>query len=88
MRIEADPIPPSPFFQEHLKRLQQHFDLESTEESKKLLIDAIASEALEGIERIKLWKSAPLEGETTCGVADLFRRRAEAISRSALALHH
>jgi len=69
-RIEADPIPPSPFFQEHLKRLQQHFDLESTEESKKLLIDAIASEALEGIERIKLWKSAPLEGETTCGVAD------------------
>ncbi|MEM9004914.1 MAG: hypothetical protein AAGE59_15495 [Cyanobacteria bacterium P01_F01_bin.86] len=51
---------PSAFFQD----LQRHFDLESGEEAKKLLIDAICDEALEGIEHIKVWKAASLEGET------------------------
>lgn len=68
--IEAGPIAPSAFFQERLARLRRHFDLESGEEAKKLLIDAICDEALEGIEHIKVWKAASLEGETTIGVAD------------------
>ncbi|MCG8363924.1 MAG: hypothetical protein MJA27_11410 [Pseudanabaenales cyanobacterium] len=68
--IEAPPMAPSAFFQERLARLRRHFDLESGEEAKKLLIDAICDEALEGIEQIKIWKAANLEGETTTGVAD------------------
>lgn len=69
-RIEATPIPPSPFFQERLARLQRHFDLESGEEARKLLIDAVCDEALEGIGQLKVWKAAALEGETTTGVVD------------------
>ena len=68
--IGAAPIAPSAFFQERLSRLRRHFDLESGEEAKKLLIDAICDEALEGIDHIKVWKAAGLEGETTIGVAD------------------
>lgn len=68
--IESSPIAPSAFFQERLARLRRHFDLESGEEAKKLLIDAICDEALEGIEQIKVWKAANLEGETTTGVVD------------------
>ncbi|MEO1094025.1 MAG: hypothetical protein AAFX01_03895 [Cyanobacteria bacterium J06638_28] len=68
--IEAVPVAPSPFFQERLARLQRHFDLESGEEAKKLLIDAVCDEALEGIEHVKVWKAASLEGEIVTGVAD------------------
>ncbi|MGF1514879.1 MAG: hypothetical protein ACFB5Z_14455, partial [Elainellaceae cyanobacterium] len=68
--IEAEPVTPSAFFTERLQRLQRHFDLESGEEAKKLLIDAVCDEALEGVERIKVWKAASLEGETVTGVAD------------------
>jgi hypothetical protein len=38
--------------------------------SKTLLIDAICEEGLEGLERLKVWKGAYLEGEATCGNAD------------------
>lgn len=68
--IAAIPAAITPFFQERLARLRRHFDLDSGEEAKKLLIDAICDEALEGIERIKLWKAASLEGEHTAGIAD------------------
>jgi hypothetical protein len=44
----------SDFFRERLARLQRHFDLETCEESKKLLIDAVCEEALEGFDRIKV----------------------------------
>ncbi|MEB3295403.1 MAG: hypothetical protein VKJ24_19790 [Synechococcales bacterium] len=64
------PIPVSKFFQERLDRLQRHFDLDSCEESQKLLIDAVCDEALENLDRLKIWKGANLETDTTCGVAD------------------
>ncbi|NEP01288.1 MAG: hypothetical protein F6K58_22040 [Symploca sp. SIO2E9] len=67
--IDADPIPPSEFFQKRLQRLQR-FDLESYEESKKLLIDAICEEGLEGCDRLKIWKGASLEGDVTTGNVD------------------
>jgi hypothetical protein len=68
--IEAIAIEPSSFFQEHLKRLNRHFDLESYEESKKLLIDAICDEAINPLERLKIWKGAQLEGEHASGYVD------------------
>lgn len=60
----------SSFFQERMVRLQRHFDLKTCEDSKKLLIDAVCEEALEGFDKLKVWKGANLEAETTSGVAD------------------
>jgi hypothetical protein len=67
--ISAEPVQISDFFRQRLERLQR-FDLESFEVSKTLLIDAICEEGLEGFDRLKVWKGAYLEGETTCGNAD------------------
>ena len=67
--IHGDPVPISDFFRQRLERLQR-FDLESFEVSKELLIDAICEEGLEGFNRLKIWKGAYVEGETTCGNAD------------------
>jgi hypothetical protein len=67
--ISAEPVLISDFFRQRLERLQR-FDLESFEVSKTLLIDAICEEGLEGFDRLKVWKGAYLEGETTCGNAD------------------
>jgi hypothetical protein len=68
--ITADPTSPSDFFQTRLDRLQETFDLQSCEESKKLLIDAICEEAIHEFKQLKIWKGASIEGETACGVAD------------------
>lgn len=68
--LEAIDLLPSDFFRERLERLQRHFDLRSCEESKKLLIDAFCEEALESFPRLKIWKGANLESDTTVGVAD------------------
>lgn len=68
-QLVAEPVPISDFFRQRLDRLQR-FDLESLEVSKTLLIDAICEEGLEGFDRLKVWKGAYLEGETTCGNAD------------------
>ena len=68
--IQQSPVQPSDFFQQHLDRLNRHFDLESYEESKKLLIDAICDEALDAFERLKIWKGAQLEGEQAAGYVD------------------
>jgi hypothetical protein len=67
--LNAEPIPVSVFFQKRLERLQR-FDLESLEVSKTLLIDAICEEGLEGLNRLKVWKGAYLEGTDVCGNAD------------------
>ncbi|HIK32721.1 MAG TPA: hypothetical protein IGS17_04470 [Oscillatoriales cyanobacterium M59_W2019_021] len=68
--IETESIQPSDFFQEHLKRLKRHFDLESYEESKKLLIDAICDEAINTCDRLKIWKGAQLESDRLAGYVD------------------
>ncbi len=67
--LVAEPVSPSDFFHQRLQRLQR-FDLETLEVSKTLLIDAICEEGLEGIDRLKIWKGAYLEGETVCGNVD------------------
>ena len=68
--IETDPVNPSDFFQEHLARLHRNFDLESYEESKKLLIDAICDEAINPCDRLKIWKGAQLESDRLAGYVD------------------
>ncbi len=68
--LDANPVEQSAFFQERLQRLQRLFDLQSYEESKKLLIDAICEEALVTIDRLKIWKGAQLESDTLAGYVD------------------
>ncbi|MGB0563490.1 MAG: hypothetical protein ACPGVO_17055 [Spirulinaceae cyanobacterium] len=66
---KIDPLPPSDFFILRRQRLQQ-FDLESYEESKKLLIDAICEEAIQGFDQLKIWKGAAIESDQFTGHAD------------------
>jgi hypothetical protein len=68
-QITAASLPPSDFFQKHWQRLEQYFNLTS-ERERELLIDALCEEAISYYSRLKIWKSAPLEGATTTGVAD------------------
>lgn len=68
--IKADPVEPSDFFQERLKRLEKLFDLQSYEESKKLLIDAICEEAIITTDHLKIWKGAQLESDVLAGYVD------------------
>jgi hypothetical protein len=68
--IEVNSVQPSNFFQEHLVRLKRHFDLESYEESKKLMIDAICDEAINACDRLKIWKGAQLESDRLAGYVD------------------
>jgi hypothetical protein len=67
--IESELIAPSDFFKQRLKKLQR-FDLRASEESKKLLIDAILEEGIEGFSCLKIWKGANLETDTVGGYVD------------------
>lgn len=66
--IEFTPAP-SNFFQQHLQRLNR-FALTTSEEAKKLIIDAILTEAIQAFERLKIWKAATLESDTLIGEVD------------------
>jgi hypothetical protein len=68
-KIDITPIAPTAEFQNHLDRLQ-FFDLERSEEGKKLLIDAILIEAIQPFKQLKFWKGANLESEVAHGAAD------------------
>jgi len=67
--VTITPKPPSPFFQQRLERLEC-FDLQTVEESKKLLIDAICEEAIQPFKRLRIWKGANLEGDRASGYVD------------------
>jgi hypothetical protein len=68
--FDVQPLEPSAFFNEHLQRITEIFDLQSFEESKKLVIDAIAQEAIHDCKHLKIWKGAPLSDDSTSGYAD------------------
>jgi len=74
----VEQIAPSEFFQENLRQISEVFDLQTGEESKKLLIDAICQESLQHFKHLKLWKAAPLFDEYASGYVDylLAKRRA------------
>ena len=63
-------IQPSNTFQNYLKRLHQSFDLERSEESKKLIIDLIFVEATTDFPNLKVWKGGALESAIARGAAD------------------
>lgn len=68
-KIDFTPTTPTNAFELHLDRLQV-FDLERSEEGKKLLIDAILIEAIQPFTQLKFWKGANLESEIAHGAAD------------------
>ena len=69
-QIKSTPWEPSDFFRERLKKLEDLFDLQSYEESKKLLIDAICEEALSDCIHLRIWKGAQLSDDETTGYVD------------------
>ncbi len=69
-RIEIHSCPASDFLKLRLQRLEQCFDLQNYEESKKLVIDAICEEAIITFEHLKIWKGAALSSDVATGAAD------------------
>ena len=67
--IPFEPLTPSDFFHENMRRLRR-FNLTISEPAKELLVDAIIEEAVVHHEHLKIWKSAPLESDLLTGVAD------------------
>ncbi|MCS6783145.1 MAG: hypothetical protein RMI89_08960 [Gloeomargarita sp. SKYBB_i_bin120] len=63
------PKSPSQFLQQHFERLQR-FDLQSSEESRKLIIDAILLEVIAEFPKLKIWKGVNLESNEFQGVVD------------------
>lgn len=68
-QMNAPPRPPSDALNTHLRRLQA-FDLQTTEQAKTLLIDALFAETLAERPNLKIWKAATLNTDTLTGVAD------------------
>jgi hypothetical protein len=68
-KINFTPTAPSDAFQLHRDRLHV-FDVDRSEEGKKLIIDAILIEALQPFNPLKFWKGANLESEIAHGAAD------------------
>jgi hypothetical protein len=68
--LPALTLEPTDFFTQRLERLHRTFDLRTYEESKKLLIDAFCEEAMEGIEKLKIWKGGKIESDVLVSNAD------------------
>lgn len=68
-KLHPSPYPPSNHLQAHLHRIKV-FDLESTEQAKTLLIDALFVEIVNNYPKLKIWKAETLETDTLTGVAD------------------
>jgi len=68
--IQFESCKPSDFLLIRLKRLEQCFDLQNHEESKKLIIDAICEEAIIAFAHLKIWKGAALSSDVATGAAD------------------
>ena len=67
--MEISPRKPSADLQAHLRRIRV-FDLESTEQAKTLLMDALFAEVVNDYPKLKIWKSEALETDTLTGIAD------------------
>ena len=73
--IPFEPIEPSAFFHEELRRMDA-FDVESSERGKEVLIDAILQEALSRRDTLKIWKEVSLKTEELSGRTEyLFAQR-------------
>jgi hypothetical protein len=65
----VSPRQPGEALQTHLRRLDA-FDLESSEQAKILLIDALFAEIVTDHPKLKIWKAETLETDTLIGIAD------------------
>ena len=68
--IDAQPVAPSEFYFERLRRMQEAFDITASERGKEVLIDAICEEALTHHPQIKLWKGAAIQSDDLNGTVD------------------
>ncbi len=68
-QLIAPQRPPSDILQANLQRLAS-FDLQTTEQAKALLMDALFAEIVPNHPRLKVWKATMLETDTLTGVAD------------------
>ena len=67
-KVQAQPL--SAFLQERLRRLKLYFNLRGYEDSKKLIVDALCEEGIEGFETLKIWKGAALKSDRLNGNVD------------------
>lgn len=68
-QLQAPPRPPSEVLLSVLHRLES-FDLQTTEEGKALLIDALLAEVVPDYPTLKVWKATTLEADELTGLAD------------------
>ena len=68
-QLDAAARPASDYLNENLRRLTS-FDLQTTEQAKTLLMDALFGEIVPHYAMLKVWKAAALETDTLKGVAD------------------
>ena len=68
-QINAAVWQPSDALKTHLRRLEA-FDLQTTEQAKTLLIDALFAEIVPEYSMLKVWKAASITTDTLTGVAD------------------
>ena len=73
-QIKFEPIAPSDFFVEKMRRLRR-FDTKRSEDAKKLLIDAFFEEAVQPFEQLKMWKSVALNSDELTGIVDYLLTR-------------
>ncbi len=67
--MSAAPHPPSGDLKAHLRRLSA-FDLQSSEQAKNLLIDAMFAEIAPLYNNLKVWKAALLKTDTLSSIAN------------------
>lgn len=68
-KLEFQPLPASDFFNEKMRRLQR-FDLTQSEPAKELLIDAVCEEVIQRHEKLKIWKTPPVQSDELTGFVD------------------
>ena len=68
-QLPVNSRPPSDRLNEDLRRLES-FDLQTTEQAKTLLIDALFLEVVPNHPKLKVWKAAVLKTDTLTGGAD------------------
>lgn len=68
-QLDVPPHAPSSDLKAHMRCLSA-FDLQSSEQAKTLLIDALFAEIVPLHDTLKVWKAAPLETEPLSGIAD------------------
>ena len=83
-KIALQPLPPSDFFHERMRRLEG-FAVGRRESGKELLIDAVCEEVVDRHRNLRIWKQEPLQTDELVGVTDyLIARRIDFLSKPLL----